>query len=299
MRRPHAEVGEAAVHHERRRAAFGEVAAAHQVVGRIAAGGGDGHDHFHDRAVVAGGGADLQAALAQHPNAGGVLILGLGCESNQLDALLGDIPDRSRIRAFTTQGEDDEFEAGLAAIADLVAIAEQDHRVPCPLSDLVVGLKCGGSDGFSGLTANPLVGHVADTLAAAGGTPGLCRRSARRTAGCLGFPPAAIRLLLDAREGIPVPIISGLTLVIAPELIGSGGDVSGIAAKVAAKRGWKETSMLLVDPLAAFFRPALEGCAPLTIDCTFVEVTLLPPLVRIDTLDELDYYRNGGILPYV
>jgi altronate hydrolase len=113
----------------------------------------------------------MLAALAQHPNAGGVLILGLGCESNQLDALLGDIPDRSRIRAFTTQGESDEFEAGLAAIADLVAVAERDERDPCPLSDLVVGLKCGGSDGFSGLTANPLVGYVADALAAAGGTP--------------------------------------------------------------------------------------------------------------------------------
>ena len=113
----------------------------------------------------------MLASLAQHPNAGGVLILGLGCESNQLDALLGDVSDRSRIRAFTTQGEADEFESGLAAIAELVAIAEQDVRVPCPVSDLVVGLKCGGSDGFSGLTANPLVGHIADTVAAAGGTP--------------------------------------------------------------------------------------------------------------------------------
>ncbi|MCF8503296.1 MAG: altronate dehydratase family protein [Caulobacter sp.] len=113
----------------------------------------------------------MLAALAQHPNAGGVLILGLGCESNQLDALLADIADRSRIRAFTTQDEGDEFDAGLAAIGELVALAGQDRRVPCPLSDLVIGLKCGGSDGFSGLTANPLVGHVADTLAAAGGTP--------------------------------------------------------------------------------------------------------------------------------
>jgi altronate hydrolase len=113
----------------------------------------------------------MLASLARHPNAGGVLILGLGCESNQLDALLAEIGDQDRIRAFTTQGEADEFETGLAAIADLVAIAEQDLRVPCPLSDLVVGLKCGGSDGFSGLTANPLVGDVADAVAAAGGTP--------------------------------------------------------------------------------------------------------------------------------
>lgn len=113
----------------------------------------------------------MLAALAQHPNAGGVLILGLGCESNQLDALLAEVGDRSRIRAFTTQTEGDEFEAGLAAIADLVTLAEQDRRVPCPISDLVIGLKCGGSDGFSGLTANPLVGLVADAVATAGGTP--------------------------------------------------------------------------------------------------------------------------------
>ncbi|MDP1631621.1 MAG: altronate dehydratase family protein [Caulobacter sp.] len=113
----------------------------------------------------------MLTALARHPNAGGVLILGLGCESNQLEALLEGIENRDRVRAFTAQGEDDEIEAGLAAVAELVALAEQDRRVPCPLSDLVVGLKCGGSDGFSGLTANPLVGRIADRLAAAGGTP--------------------------------------------------------------------------------------------------------------------------------
>lgn len=113
----------------------------------------------------------MLASLARHPNAGGVLILGLGCESNQLDALLAEIGDIGRVRAFTTQGEEDEIEAGVAAVEALVALAEQDARVPCPLSDLVVGLKCGGSDGFSGLTANPLVGHIADAVAAAGGTP--------------------------------------------------------------------------------------------------------------------------------
>lgn len=113
----------------------------------------------------------MLAALARHPNAGGVLILGLGCESNQLDALLAEVGAAGRVRAFATQGETDEYEAGLKAIAELVEIAERDHRVPCPLSDLVVGLKCGGSDGFSGLTANPLVGHVADAVAAAGGSP--------------------------------------------------------------------------------------------------------------------------------
>jgi altronate hydrolase len=112
------------------------------------------------------------ATLAAHPNAGGVLILGLGCESNQLDALLAAAPrlDPERLRAFTTQATEDELEAGLKAVEELVAVAEQDRREPCPVSDLVVGVKCGGSDGFSGLTANPLVGRVADLVCAGGGT---------------------------------------------------------------------------------------------------------------------------------
>ncbi|MDQ0462331.1 altronate hydrolase [Caulobacter ginsengisoli] len=114
----------------------------------------------------------LLGALASHPNAGGVLIVGLGCESNQLDALLAAAPgiDPSRLRSFTAQGEEDEIEAGLAAVEALVEIAERDSRVPCPVSDLVIGLKCGGSDGFSGLTANPLVGRIADKVSDGGGT---------------------------------------------------------------------------------------------------------------------------------
>lgn len=114
----------------------------------------------------------LIAGLARHPNAGGVLILGLGCESNQLSKLLADIPEseRERIRYFAAQATEDETEAGLRAVAELVALAERDQRVPCGLNDLVVGLKCGGSDGFSGITANPLVGRIADRVTAAGGT---------------------------------------------------------------------------------------------------------------------------------
>jgi altronate hydrolase len=123
-------------------------------------------------------GGDLAAtrtmigALAAHPNAGGALILGLGCESNQLDALLAAAPhiEPARLRAFTAQSTEDEIEAGLAAVEALVVVAERDRREPCPVSDLVVGLKCGGSDGFSGLTANPLVGRIADAVSAAGGT---------------------------------------------------------------------------------------------------------------------------------
>ena len=114
----------------------------------------------------------LIAALARHPNAGGVLVIGLGCESNQLDRLLESLDgvEPNRIRSFTAQGVEDELEAGLAAVAELVAVAGADRREPCPLSDLRLGLKCGGSDGLSGITANPLVGRVADRCVDAGGT---------------------------------------------------------------------------------------------------------------------------------
>jgi altronate hydrolase len=115
----------------------------------------------------------ILAALAAHPNAGGVLLVGLGCESNQLDKLMAEMPgiDRARVRSFSAQNVEDETEEGLTAVEALIAIAERDQRAPAPLSALTIGLKCGGSDGFSGLTANPLVGAIADRVAAAGGTP--------------------------------------------------------------------------------------------------------------------------------
>lgn len=113
------------------------------------------------------------ASLAQHPNTGGVLIVGLGCESLQMKRLLDAIGahDASRLRFFNAQQSQDETEDGIAAVAELVEIASADRREACPLSALTLGLKCGGSDGFSGITANPLVGRMADRLADAGGTP--------------------------------------------------------------------------------------------------------------------------------
>lgn len=114
----------------------------------------------------------LIAALARHPNAGGVLILGLGCESNQLGALLEEIPEsqRERIRTFAAQAASDEVQVGLGLVDELIAIAARDRREACPISALTVGLKCGGSDGFSGVTANPLIGRIADRVTNAGGT---------------------------------------------------------------------------------------------------------------------------------
>lgn len=115
----------------------------------------------------------ILAALIRHPNAGGVLVLGLGCENNRLETLLemaGDV-DRDRIRYFSSQMVMDEVEEGVDAVEELVRVIEHDEREPCPASDLVIGMKCGGSDGFSGISANPLVGRITDRLAAMNGTP--------------------------------------------------------------------------------------------------------------------------------
>lgn len=114
---------------------------------------------------------DLLAALASHPHAGAVLLVGLGCENNQLDPLMARITPKAegRIAAFRTQAVEDELETGMALLADLVERVCEDKRQVCHLSDLSLGLKCGGSDGYSGLTANPLIGMMAETFTGCGG----------------------------------------------------------------------------------------------------------------------------------
>jgi len=118
------------------------------------------------------GTARILASLACHPNAGGVLLLGLGCEENQLDALIERIPEpyRARMRTLGAQFSLDEMGEGATAIDELVEQAAADRRTDVGLSALRLGLKCGGSDGFSGLTANPLIGRAADAVVSAGGT---------------------------------------------------------------------------------------------------------------------------------
>lgn len=115
----------------------------------------------------------LLAGLAANPNAAGVLLLGLGCESNQLDALRMAIPDhaRGKVRQLSSQSAGDELAEAAALVDAMVAEAARAEREELPLAALTVGLKCGGSDGFSGLTANPLLGRFADRLADAGGIP--------------------------------------------------------------------------------------------------------------------------------
>ncbi len=114
----------------------------------------------------------LLAAIVRHPNAGGVLVLGLGCENNHVSAfraVLGEVDERL-VKFLSIQDVEDELEAGLALLAELASRLPQKARTFAPLSKLVVGLKCGGSDGLSGITANPLLGLFSDALTVKGGT---------------------------------------------------------------------------------------------------------------------------------
>lgn len=112
------------------------------------------------------------AALATHPNAGGVLLLGLGCENSGIEQIKPFMEnyDQSRVRFLVCQDCEDEQEAGMKLLEELTARMQQDERVPCGADQLVVGLKCGGSDGLSGITANPTIGVFSDRLTAMGGT---------------------------------------------------------------------------------------------------------------------------------
>ena len=105
--------------------------------------------------------------MVHHPNAGAVLVVGLGCENNQPDVFeqfCGDY-DHERVRFVVSQKiEGDEVEYCMPILRELYALTQQDQRTECPLSELRVGLKCGGSDGFSGITANPLLGVFSDYL---------------------------------------------------------------------------------------------------------------------------------------
>jgi altronate hydrolase len=112
----------------------------------------------------------MLAALARHPNAAGALVLSLGCENNNLDEfkkVLGPIDER-RVKFLVAQDVEDEIWEGVRLIGELAEYAGAFRREPVNIRELKVGLKCGGSDGLSGITANPLVGAVADRLTGAG-----------------------------------------------------------------------------------------------------------------------------------
>ena len=123
-----------------------------------------GDDHENTRKIL--------RDMVLHPNAGGVLLVGLGRENNQLNSFkefLGEY-DTERVRFMECQKVDDEFEEGMKLLRELYKIASKDRRIEMPINKLRIGLKCGGSDGFSGITANPLLGVFSDFLISQGGT---------------------------------------------------------------------------------------------------------------------------------
>lgn len=123
-----------------------------------------GDDHAQTRRLL--------AALARHPNAGGVLILSLGCENLTLDQFKQELGswDDDRVKFLVCQEVEDECAAGAKLLTQLAGYAGQFQRQSLPASKLVVGMKCGGSDGLSGITANPTVGRFSDLLIAQGGS---------------------------------------------------------------------------------------------------------------------------------
>lgn len=123
-----------------------------------------GADHAQTRKLL--------AALTRHPNAGAVLVLSLGCENLTHEQFVQELGayDENRVKFLTCQQVEDELAAGREILARLAAYAGEFHREPIPASELVVGMKCGGSDGLSGITANPTVGRFSDLLVAQGGS---------------------------------------------------------------------------------------------------------------------------------
>lgn len=117
-----------------------------------------GDDQATTQAVLKG--------LINHPNASGVLVFGLGCENNNIPVFKEVLKewDDDRVKFLVAQEHEDEVEAALELIGELAERASKEERVDCDISDLVIGLKCGGSDGFSGLTANPLIGRLSDRV---------------------------------------------------------------------------------------------------------------------------------------
>ena len=123
-----------------------------------------GDDQEHTRGIL--------ADLINHPNAGGVLVLGLGCENSNIDVLkpyIGDY-DENRVKFLVAQESEDEIADAVELIKGLIDYAAGFEREPISVSKLVIGMKCGGSDGLSGITANPLVGRFSDLLISRGGT---------------------------------------------------------------------------------------------------------------------------------
>ena len=144
-----------------------------------------GDDHINTRTMLQN--------MVRHPNAGAVLVIGLGCENNQVDAFretLGEY-DPSRVHFMICQHQDDEVEAGIEHLYELYEAMRHDKREPGKLGELKFGLECGGSDGLSGITANPMLGRFSDYIIGNGGTTVLTE------------VPGNVRCRTDSDEPLP------------------------------------------------------------------------------------------------
>ena len=207
-----------------------------------------GDDHENTRKIL--------RDMVLHPNAGAVLVVGLGCENNQVGAfreMLGDY-DTERIRFMETQKVDDELETGMELLRELYAIASQDRRTEIPLSELRVGLKCGGSDGFSGISANPVIGEVSDRVVTLGGGsslaefPELCGVEANMISRCIRKEDKARFLELMRRyEAAANACGASISDNPSPGNIHDGLITDAIKSAGAAKKGGKAPISAVLD----------------------------------------------------
>lgn len=148
-----------------------------------------GDDHANTRTILAN--------ICKHPNAGGVLVLSLGCENNTLKEfkIALDQYDVERTKFLVTQKAGNELEEGVKLLKEIYQVMKNDSRVEVPISELKIGLKCGGSDAFSGITANPLLGEFSDYLVENGGSTILTEVSEMF---------GAETILMDRAESLPI-----------------------------------------------------------------------------------------------
>ena len=207
-----------------------------------------GHDHAQTRKLL--------AALVRHPNAAAVLVLHLGCENLQHDQFVEELGeyDHDRVKFLTCQEVDDEFTAARDILKELAAYAGQFKREPIPVSDLVVGMKCGGSDGFSGISANPVIGEVSDRVVTLGGGsalaefPELCGVEANMISRCIRKEDKARFLELMRRyEAAANACGASISDNPSPGNIHDGLITDAIKSAGAAKKGGKAPISAVLD----------------------------------------------------
>ena len=207
-----------------------------------------GHDHAQTRKLL--------AALVRHPNAAAVLVLHLGCENLQHDQFVEELGeyDHDRVKFLTCQEVDDEFTAARDILKELAAYAGQFKREPIPVSDLVVGMKCGGSDGFSGISANPVIGEVSDRVVTLGGGsalaefPELCGVEANMISRCIRKEDKARFLELIRRyEAAANACGASISDNPSPGNIHDGLITDAIKSAGAAKKGGKAPISAVLD----------------------------------------------------